>query len=453
MTMKGSRKIEQWSRRRVLRGMLNGGAVTLGLPVLNCFLNQSGTAFASGNDLPLRFGTWFWGLGMASQVFVPKKTGAGYDLPEEIAALEGVREDINVFTNFNTFRDSSPNLCHYSGWVIMRTGQAPANGDDRPGETIDVTIARVLSRTSRFRALTATATGDVRTSYSYENANSPNAAEPSPLNFYQRVFGPDYQDPNAPTFTPNPSIMVRKSVLSGVLDQTRELMNTVGSEDRARLDQYFTGLRDLERQFEMQLTKPEPIAACHPVTPPAEDPRSGIDSDTVAQRHRMLTDLMVMALACDQTRVFNMAYSAAFASTIKAGYEKPHHTTTHEEAVDQDLGYQPTASWFTRQAMEGWAYFVDAFRKVREGDGTMLDNTLILATTDCSWARVHSLDGVPFFTAGRAGGRVKTGLHVDGNATTAARGGYTALKVCGVDVAAWGTKSNGTSREIGEMLA
>ena len=50
MTMKGSRKIEQWSRRRVLRGMLNGGAVTLGLPVLNCFLNESGTAFASGND-------------------------------------------------------------------------------------------------------------------------------------------------------------------------------------------------------------------------------------------------------------------------------------------------------------------------------------------------------------------------------------------------------------------
>ena len=81
-----------------------------------------------------------------------------------------------------------------------------------------------------------------------------------------------------------------------------------------------------------------------------------------------------------------------------------------------------------------------------------LDNTLILATTDCAWARIHSLEGIPFFTAGKAGGRVKTGLHVDGNATTAARAGYTALKVCGVDVSAWGTKSNGTSREISEML-
>ena len=64
------------SRRRALRGMLNGGVVTLGLPLLNCFLNDSGTAMASGAPLPLRFGTWFWGLGMDSTVFVPTTVGA-----------------------------------------------------------------------------------------------------------------------------------------------------------------------------------------------------------------------------------------------------------------------------------------------------------------------------------------------------------------------------------------
>ena len=133
MTMKGSRKIEQWSRRRVLRGMLNGGAVTLGLPLLNCFLNESGTACASGNDLPLRFGTWFWGLGMASQVFVPKKTGAGYDLPEEIAAMEGVRaRDQRLHATSPPSGDGAPNLCHYSGWIITRTGQAPATATTGP---------------------------------------------------------------------------------------------------------------------------------------------------------------------------------------------------------------------------------------------------------------------------------------------------------------------------------
>ncbi len=167
----------------------------------------------------------------------------------------------------------------------------------------------------------------------------------------------------------------------------------------------------------------------------------------------MLTDLLVMAVACDQTRVVNMAYSQAFASTIKAGYEKPHHTATHEEPVDNGVGYQPVSSWFTRRALEEWAYFVEAFTRVKEGDGTLLDNMLIYASTDSGLARVHAIDNIPMFTAGRAGGRLKTGLHVAGAGTAATRVGYTAMKVMGVDVASWGTKSNSTSQPVGEILA
>ena len=450
--MRHRSRLASLSRRRVLQGMLNGGVVTLGLPLLNCFLNSSGTALASGAPLPLRFGTWFWGLGMDSSVFVPKSVGANYELPEELAALAGVRQHINLYTNFNAFRDSSPNACHYTGWIILRTGAAPIGPEDRPGETIDVTIARAIGRSTRFQTVTATANGDVRTSFSYENANSINAAEASPLDFYRKLFGPTYQDPNASTFTPDPRVMARKSVLSGVLDQTRQLSRLVGSDDRVRLEQYYSDLRDLERQMDLQLTKPEPIAACHPVTEPQEDPKSSVEASVVAQRHQMLTDLMVMAVACDQTRVCNMAYSAAFASTTKAGYEKPHHTCTHEEPIDQGIGYQPTASWFLRRSMESWAYFVEAFTKVKEGDGTLLDSMLIYASSDTAWARIHSLDGIPMFTAGGAGGRVKTGLHVDGAGGPGARVGYTALKVFGLDAASWGTKSNATSAEIGEIL-
>ena len=450
--MKQRNTLLDFGRRRVLRGILNGSAVTLGLPLLNCFLNDNGTALASGAAMPVRFGTWFWGLGMNAKVFVPAKLGANYDLPEEIAALAPVRDHINVFTNFNALRDTAPNLCHYSGWVIMRTGIAPMAIEDRPGETIDVTMAKKIGRTTRFQTLGATATGDIRNSFSYENSNSINAPEWSPLGFYTRLFGADFQDPNAATFKPNPRVMVRKSVLSGVMDQARALSNVVGAEDKARLDQYFSGLRDLERQFDQQLTKPEPILACHPVTAPKADPKSGGDTTLVAERHRMMTDLMVMALACDQTRVFNMAYSAASASTTKSGYEKPHHTTTHEERIDDTIGYQPTASWFTRRSMESWAYFVEAFTKVKEGEGTLLDNVLIYGTTDHAWARVHSLEGIPVFTAGRAGGRIKTGLHVDGGGSPATRVGYTALKLLGVDAISWGAKSNSTSKEISEIL-
>ena len=451
--MKSKSRLEKYSRRRVLRGMLDGAVVTLGIPFLNCFLNENGSALAAGAPLPVRFGTWFWGLGMTAKVFVPSTLGAGYNLPDELTALAKLRDQVNVYTNFNAFRDAAPNLCHYSGWIITRTGSAPMGVDDRPGETMDVTIARAIGRETRFQSVTATANGDARTSYSYENANSINAAEASPLNFYKTMFGADYQDPNAATFTPNPQVMVRKSVLSGLMDERRELTSAVGAEDRVRLEQYFSGLRDLERQFDKQLTKPEPIGSCHHVDPPGEDPKTSVDASIVAQRHKMLTDLMVMAVACDQTRVFNMAYSAAFASTTKAGYEKPHHTCTHEEPIDEALGYQPTASWFLRQSMESWAYFVEAFTKVKEGDGTLLDNTLIYATTDSAWARIHSLDGIPAFTAGRAGGKVKSGLHIDGGGSTASRIGYTAMKVLGVDAESWGTKSNMTSKVVSEMLA
>lgn len=445
-------KNSKLSRRRVLRGMLNGTAVTVALPFLNCFLNESGAALASGAKMPVRFGTWAWGLGMNKSIFVPQKLGAGFDLKEEIAALEPIRNHINLITNTTYFRDNYQNLCHYTGWVIARTGSAPKDTKDIPGETIDVTIANQIGGSTRFKSLTATATGDVRSTYSYENSNTPNSPEWSPLQFYTRLFGPEFPDPNAPEFKPDPHVMVRKSVLSGVMDETRGLMRTVGADDRQRLDQYFTGLRHLEQQFQQRLEKPEPIAACH--RPPAitADPPMGLEAESVALRHRMMTDLLVMALACDQTRVFNMAYANASSTTIKPGYEKPHHTTTHEEPVDSKLGYQPNASWFTRRAMESWAYFVEAFTKIKEGDGTLLDNVFIYATTDHAYARMHSLDEVPVFTAGRAGGRVKTGLHIDANATAATRVGYTALRIFGVDKPSWGVNSNNTSKEVAEIL-
>lgn len=148
-----------------------------------------------------------------------------------------------------------------------------------------------------------------------------------------------------------------------------------------------------------------------------------------------------------------MTYTPGFASTIRAGYEKPHHTATHEEPLDGKLGYQLNSSWFTRNAMRDWAQFVTAFQQVKEGDGTLLDNLFIYATTDHGYARTHSLDGIPVFTAGRAGGRVKTGIHVDAKATASTRVGYTALRLMGVDVQSWGTNSNNTTDPISEILA
>ncbi len=440
------------SRRRVLKGILNGTAVNVALPLLNLFLNGNGNALANGEQIPLRFGTWIWGLGMNDVIFTPKKTGANFDLPEEIAALAPVQKHLNLFTRFNTFKDAAPLMCHHTGWVILRTGMAPTLQQVRPGETIDVTVAKKIGSTTRFPIISATATGDVRHSYSYESENSVNAPEFSPVGFYRNLFGADYQDPNAAEFKPDTNVMIRKSVLSGVLDETKSLQRAAGAEDRARLDEYFTSLRDLERQFDLQLTKPEPRAACLRVAEIKGEPSAGIDTVQVAQRHKVMTQLMAMALACDQTRVFNMSYAGETAATTKAGYDKPHHTATHEEVTDPVLGYQPEVSWFTRRAMESWAEFVAILAGVKEGDGTLLDHSLVYAMSDISYAKIHSLDNIPMFTAGTAGGRLKTGLHIQGNGDPGTRLGYTLMKVLGMDVPSWGTLSNTTSKEISEIL-
>jgi len=440
------------SRRRVLRGMLNGGAVTLALPLLNCWLNGNGTALANGLPMPVRYGSWFWGLGMQAKVFVPEKTGRNYDLPEEISAFAPIQDDMNLFTRLNTYRDAAPDFCHTTGWVVMRAGGPPATINDRPGETVDITIANQIGRATRFSQLTATAIGDVRNTMSYESVNAATVPEAEPLQFYQRLFGPDFSDPNAKTFTPNPRIMVRKSVLSGVMDHTKSLMKQVGVEDKARLDEYFTGLRHLELQLAQRLSKPKPVQACHPMDAPP-DFKVGVEVSQVSVRHRIMTDMLAMAVACDQTRVFNMFYAAPQSRISRAGYERPHHTSTHEEGVDEVQGCQPMASWFTRRAMEEWVYFVQAFKSIKEGDGTLLDNVFITADSEVGYAKIHSLDGMAAFTAGRAGGKVRTGFHIDGDGRQGTSLGLTAMRVMGVDKASWGVGSNLTSKVFSEILA
>ncbi len=440
------------NRRRVLRGMLNGGAVTVALPLLDCFLNGNGTALASGEALPQRFGTWFWGLGMSKAAFVPKTLGPGFDFPVELEPLAPVKQHINVLTGFDVLTDGKPNFCHGTGWIGLRCGAAPATRTDLPGQSLDVTVSERIGGTTRFRSLDAAATGNPRDAYSFNGPNAYNPPIASAVDLYRTVFGPDFQNPNLPTFTPSPSIMARKSVLSAVVDQRAVLNRELGAGDRARLDEYFSNVRQVENQLALQLEKPAPMPNCkQPASVDKEFP-AGIEADLVASRHKTMTDILVMALACNQTKVVNMVYSNSGSNITRVGYEKSHHTITHEEVPDDALGYQPTASWFVRRAMESWSYFVAALANAKEGEGTLLDNTLIYAHSDQSYAKIHAMDGIPMFTAGRAGGKLKTGIHVAGGGQPGTRLGFTVQRLMGVEMTSWGVGANKATQEIGEIL-
>jgi hypothetical protein len=137
----------------------------------------------------------------------------------------------------------------------------------------------------------------------------------------------------------------------------------------------------------------------------------------------------------------------------KPGQTYTHHLLTHEEPLDKVLGYQQVAFWFNCRSMEGLATFIKAFADIKEGDGTLLDNSLIFAATETNYARVHTVDGVPIMTVGKAGGRLKTGMHVVGNGDPITRVGLTMMQVMGLPLEKWGTRSLQTSKTITEVVA
>ena len=102
--------------------------------------------------------------------------------------------------------------------------------------------------------------------------------------------------------------------------------------------------------------------------------------------------------------------------------------------------------------MDSLATFIDVFASIKEGDGTLLDNVLIVAGSETGDARTHSIDEVPFMTIGRAGGRIKTGLYVNGNGSPTTRVGLTAMQIMGVSNDSWGTRSLETSKVISDIL-
>jgi len=441
----------KFGRRKLLRGMLNGAAVSVGVPLLDCFLDNNGTALASGAPIPFRFGTWFWGLGHNPNRAIKPGEGTSYEFVDECLPLAPYKKDINFFTNFNIFLDGRPTVVHYSGWVTARTGTVPVGAPDITYPTLDVLVADAFGGASRFRSIEATATGNPRDSYSARNTASPNAAEADPVALYTRIFGPDFADPNKADFKPDPRIMARQSVLSAVQEDSQDFVKGLGRADRARMEEYFTSIRQLENQLALQLEKPAPNEACAVPVSPGDVPL-GIEIQTVSSNHKTLAHLLAMAVACNQTKVFNMLYSASLSALRKEGEAATQHTLTHEEPVDPTAGYQLETAWFNHRSMEALAGFIEIFSGIREGDGTLLDNTLIFANSDTNFAKLHALDGVPVMTIGKAGGRIKTGLHIAGNGDPISRIGLTVQQIMGLPVDKWGARSLMTSKPISEIL-
>lgn len=447
-----------FNRRSFLRGMLSGTAVCIGLPTLDVFLDSSGTAFADGSKLPVRFGTYFWGLGLTDTPtggtrWVPSKTGPGYEIMPELEALKPIKDKVSVFSGFRVMGDGRPNLVHWSGHAGILSGVSPAMTGRFDGPSFDTRIADAIGTSTRFKVIDIDASMSRQpVSYSTRTGTTFATPETTPLALYTRLFGPGFQDPNSDNWQPDPSIMLRKSVFSAVTDQRQALMAGVGKADQIKLDQYFTSVREMENQLEIQLQKPEKCDACTVPTAPKEMPRSA-SVDVVRANTGALAKLLALGLACSQTKVFNFVHTGGTSETYLAGQSKIYHQITHDEPTDANLGYQPETSKLAGLVMQALGDFLVALDSIKEGAGTLLDNSLIMAFSDTGYAKIHSIENIPMFLAGGAGGRHKSGQHIHSQGESVTRVSLTAQQLVGAPVGEFGTGSMKTSRPITEVIA
>lgn len=439
-------------RRRFLRGTVAGSAVAIGLPLLDCLFDESGTALAAtGAAPPPCFGTWVWGCGLTPGRWEPAAVGKIAELSPELKLLERFKSKINVYSGLKVHLDGKTAINHFTGTVAMLTGNTPRQ--QTVGlPTVDVLVGRTIGTTTRFRSVEVADTGNPKHGFSFVGDNVLNPAEASPLALYARLFGPEFKDPNAAEFVPDPLVMARQSVLSGVTEQRADVLQRLGAADRSRIDEYFTSLRQLEQQLALQLEKPAPLEACSVSGKPAET-ETGADIERVRTNNKLFSGLLAHALACDQTRVINISFGDGASTLRHAGSQMTHHIYTHEEPIDRELGYQINATWFNEQIIGGFADTLAALESIKEGDRTLLDRTLMMTATDTGYAKLHSYEKLPMLTAGSGGGRLKTGLHVAAHGDPVTRVGLTVQQALGVPVSSWGTEGLATGRPFSEVLA
>jgi hypothetical protein len=446
----------RFNRRSLLRGLLGGSAICIGVPALDMFLNANGNAWADGAKLPVRFGTYFWGLGLTDTPtggtrWVPKTIGSNYEITPELESLGKVRNKVSVFSGFRAIGDGKPNVVHWSGHASILSGVAPSITNSFEAPSFDTVIADAIGNSTRFKSIEISPSGKI-VSYSTRTGRGFATPETTPVTLYARLFSEGFQDPNDPNWKPDPNIMLKQSILSAVKEQRAALMADVGKADQVKLDQYFTSIREMENQLAVQLQKPEKCEACVVPKRPEEAKKSA-SIDVVNTNNKAMAKLLAMGLACNQTRVFNCVHTPGSSETYIAGDSKIYHQYTHDEPTDAKLGYQPMTSKLAGLVMQGFGDFLGELDAIKEGDGTLLDNTLVMGFSDTGYAKIHSLENIPMLLAGGAGGKHKGGQHVAGKGDSVTRVSLTAQQIIGAPVGEFGAGAMKTSRPISEVMA
>lgn len=464
-----------------MRGAAYGIGAAVGLPVLEAMLNGNGDALADGTPVPKRFGAYYWGNGVVADQWFPAQAGASWELSKLLMPFAHVKDYISIVSGTVVYIPYQVSGHMGSLQSITSGALGTAQGGLNyafADKTFDQTIADVIGTMTRFKSLhlgvASTDASDadfgaLAKSISHNGPNSPNLPEYDPIALYDRVFGDGFS--SATTDVASVTLATRRSVLDVVAADTKALRARLGANDRKRLDQHLQGVVDLEKQLQGGMPA---VPGC-PMPKRPTDSYPAIDAEQIQWEPLAAaqTELLVFALACDQTRVFTYRLSPCNDYTVYPGFPTfmidpattntgtSMHGMTHSEGGDQP-GVQQCVTF----SMTKFAELLERLLATPEGSGTLLDNCAILGFTECTEGRSHNATaqpGIPIIIAGRGGGSlVHPGIHykspTQGDLPSETNGRnvsvvpLTLMQALGTGITSWGTGPGQATAVISELL-
>jgi hypothetical protein len=406
------------NRRTVLRGAVGGAAVSIGLPPLEAMFNGNGTAHADGTALPRRLGIFFWGNGVKLDRWNPTTTGANFALSPALVPFMPVKDYISIVSGMSIKTGNQQG--HHAGTVGILSG-APMVVQPKGGapfrstfsaKTVDQVAADAVAKDFKgLRSLEIGVStrvnpneGTTLKTLSHNGPDMPNPAEYNASTVFARLFGNGFMAPTGMPVT-DVSKKLRRSVLDAVTTDITGLSGKVSAYDKQRLDSHATNIRTLENRLANDTILP---AMCSKATNPGNIADMG-GKEMLAEKTKAMSDLIAMALACDQTRVFSMMYTGSTAFTVfwQTMASEGHHGMTHDEGGNQPLVHASTV--FTMQC---FSQLLQSIKAIPEGAGNVLDNTVIYGSSDVADGKAHSITDYPIVVAGGGGGFLKyPGVH------------------------------------------
>lgn len=423
----------QISRRTVLRGL----GTSIALPWLEAMAGAADAVGGGARVAPKRMAFLYVPNGAHMEAWTPEKLGADFELPFVLEPLKPYKNDLLVLTglaqhNAEALGDGGGD--HARSLACFLTGTHPIKTDGaniKAGVSVDQIAAMQLARTTRFPSLElgidrGAQSGNCDSGYScayssnisWRSPTTPMAKEVNPRLVFDRLFAGNNRNENAAQRARRE--FYRRSILDFVAEDASQLRGRLGSNDRRKVDEYLTAVREIERR----------ISAADATASTADLPKdlrrpSGIPEDN--QEHiRLMCDLMVLAFQGDVTRVstFMFANEGSNKSYSFIGVPEGHHDLSHHGG---DSAKHEKIKKINRYHIEQFAYLLGKLKGIREGSGTLLDNTMMVYGSGIGDGNRHNHNDLPIVLAGRGGGTIKPGRHLKFDTNTPLNNLYLSL--------------------------